>query len=140
MMGQQRVKSKKHRRRKGNQPMTPIQDTVLKNKRGAKKTKKCVLRIVAMKSKVPVECVLNMGSLSVSVHYAATQGAQNLLRKEECVFDMGQRSNYAALKNAQIKLDKGECASNMGQRYISYAAVKGAQQLLEQEGYVGRMG
>jgi len=119
--------------------MTPIQDTVLKNKRGAKKTKKCVLRIVAMKSKVPVECVLNMGSLSVSVHYAATQGAQNLLRKEECVFDMGQRSNYAALKNAQIKLDKGECASNMGQRWPFSALSKDAQIKLNEEECVSGM-
>ena len=94
--------------------MTPIQNTVLKNKRGAKRTKKCVLRIVAKKSKVLVECVLNMGS--VSVHYAATQDAQNFLRKEECAFDMGQRWPFSALsKDAQIKLNEEECVSGMKQ-------------------------
>ena len=41
---------------------------------------------------------------------ALLMDAQNMLRKEECVFVMVQRSNDAAVKNAQIKLRKEECA------------------------------
>ena len=44
---------------------------------------------------------------SATPTFAALMGAQIKLAKEECVSDMGQRSNDAAVKDAQINAQKG---------------------------------
>ena len=71
--------------------------------------------------------------------YAPLMGALIKSRKEECAWNMVQRSNDATLKAAQIKLRKEECALSMGQR-SNDAVVKDVQTTLWKEECVGGTG
>ena len=57
-----------------------------------------------------------MGHRSNVPKYAAMMDAPNKLRKEECVLDMGHRSNDAAMMDARIMLLEEEYAKGMGHR------------------------
>ena len=69
-----------------------------------------------------------VGSMGQRSNDAAVKDAQNLLGKEECALGMVLRSNYAAVMDVQNKPGKEDCAFGMGQSgQRSDAVVKDAQ-------------
>jgi hypothetical protein len=81
------------------------------------------------------ECALDMG-LKLNTNYAAVKDAQIKPRTEEYASNMEQMSKDAAAKDAHIKPSRKECALSMGQS-TNDAAVMDAQIKLGTEEYAG---
>jgi len=74
------------------------------------------------------ECALGMGQRR---SYVVAKDAQTLLRKEEyaIVIGIGQRANDAAVKDVHITCRGEECVRDMGQRSNDDVALKDDAQM-----------